>query len=43
VTPGGNPAWAQPLMLRRTMIYGSHDLEAFKARLQIVRSFTPAS
>jgi len=43
VTPGGNPAWAQPLMLRRTMIYGSHDLEAFKARLQTLRSFTPAS
>jgi hypothetical protein len=24
-------------MLRRTMIYGNHDLEAFKARLQISR------
>jgi peptidoglycan/xylan/chitin deacetylase (PgdA/CDA1 family) len=43
VTPGGNPAWAQPLMLRRTMIYGSHDLEAFKSKLQTVRSFTPSS
>jgi peptidoglycan/xylan/chitin deacetylase (PgdA/CDA1 family) len=43
VTPGGNPAWAQPLMLRRTMIYGSHDLEAFKSKLQTLRSFTPSS
>jgi len=37
VTPGGTPFYAQPLMLRRTMIYGNHDLEAFKARLQISR------
>jgi hypothetical protein len=25
-------------MLRRTMIFGDHDLEAFKARLQITRA-----
>jgi peptidoglycan/xylan/chitin deacetylase (PgdA/CDA1 family) len=37
VTPGGTPFYAQPLMLRRTMIYGNHDLEACKARLQISR------
>lgn len=37
VQPGGNPAFAPPLLLRRTMIYGSHDLEAFKSRLQIER------
>lgn len=37
VNPGGTPFYAQPLMLRRTMIYGNHDLEAFKARLQISR------
>ena len=37
VNPGGNAFFAQPLMLRRTMIYGDHDLEAFKARLQIRR------
>jgi peptidoglycan/xylan/chitin deacetylase (PgdA/CDA1 family) len=38
VNPGGNAFYAQPLMLRRTMIYGDHDLEAFKARLQTSRS-----
>lgn len=37
VNPGGNPFFAQPFMLRRTMIYGDHDLEAFKARLQVYR------
>lgn len=37
VNPGGNAFFAQPLMLRRTMIYGDHDLEAFKAKLQIHR------
>ena len=37
VNPGGNAFFAQPLMLRRTMIFGDHDLEAFKARLQIGR------
>jgi peptidoglycan/xylan/chitin deacetylase (PgdA/CDA1 family) len=39
VNPGGNPFYAQPLMLRRTMIFGNHDLEAFKSRLQITRAF----
>ena len=38
VNPGGNAFYAQPLMLRRTMIYGDHDIEAFKARLQISRT-----
>ncbi|HEX6708674.1 MAG TPA: polysaccharide deacetylase family protein [Albitalea sp.] len=37
VNPGGNAFFAQPLMLRRTMIFGDHDLEAFKSRLQISR------
>ena len=37
VNPGGNAFFAQPLMLRRTMIFGDHDLEAFKARLQVSR------
>lgn len=37
VQPGGNPAYAPPLQLRRTMIFGSHNLEAFKARLQVQR------
>jgi peptidoglycan/xylan/chitin deacetylase (PgdA/CDA1 family) len=37
VTPGGNPFFAQPLMLRRTMIYGDMSLDDFKARLQTSR------
>ncbi len=37
VNPGGNGFFAQPLMLRRTMIYGDLDLAAFKLKLQIVR------
>lgn len=37
VNPGGNGFFAQPLMLRRTMIYGDQDLGAFKLKLQIVR------
>ena len=37
VNPGGNPFYAQPLMLRRTMVLGSLDLEAFKARLLVSR------
>ena len=38
VTPGGNPFFAHPLMLRRTMIFGDTDLDGFKARLQTTRS-----
>jgi len=37
VNPGGNAFFAQPLMLRRTMIFGDHDIEAFKAKLQTSR------
>jgi peptidoglycan/xylan/chitin deacetylase (PgdA/CDA1 family) len=37
VHPGGNAFFAAPLVLRRTMIFGDHDLEAFKAKLQISR------
>ena len=37
VNPGGNAFFAQPLMLRRTMIYGDHDIAAFKAKLQTSR------
>lgn len=37
VTPGGNPFFAQPLMLRRTMIFGDHDMADFRARLQTSR------
>lgn len=41
VNPGGNPFFAQPFMLRRTMIYGDHDIEAFKAKLQVYREIDP--
>ena len=41
VIPGGNAFFAQPLMLRRTMIFGDLELEGFKARLQTSRSFVP--
>jgi peptidoglycan/xylan/chitin deacetylase (PgdA/CDA1 family) len=33
VTPGGNPSYAYPYMLKRTMIFGNEDLDAFKAKL----------
>jgi peptidoglycan/xylan/chitin deacetylase (PgdA/CDA1 family) len=33
VTPGGNAFYAYPFMLRRSMIFGNDDLEAFKAKL----------
>ena len=38
VNPGGNAFFAQPLMLRRTMVYGDHDLAAFKLKLQTARA-----
>ena len=41
VNPGGNAFFAQPLMLRRTMIYGDYDLDAFKAKLQVYREIAP--
>ena len=37
VVPGGNAFYAQPLMLRRTMIFGDMTLDAFKAKLQVSR------
>jgi peptidoglycan/xylan/chitin deacetylase (PgdA/CDA1 family) len=37
VNPGGNAFFAQPLMLRRTMVYGDQDLASFKAKLQTAR------
>lgn len=42
VNPGGNAFYAQPLMLRRTMIFGDHDLDAFRARLQTSRPIAGA-
>jgi peptidoglycan/xylan/chitin deacetylase (PgdA/CDA1 family) len=37
VIPGGNAFFAQPLMLRRTMVFGDLDLEGFKSKLQVAR------
>ncbi len=34
VRPGGNPFYAAPWQLRRTMIFGDHSLEDFAARLR---------
>lgn len=39
VVPGGNAFYAQPMLLRRTMIFGDMDLDAFKSRLQTSRPF----
>lgn len=39
VSPGGNAFFSQPLMLKRTMIFGDLDLEGFKARLQTSRAW----
>lgn len=41
VVPGANAFFAQPLLLRRTMIFGDLDLEAFKARVLTTRPYQP--
>jgi peptidoglycan/xylan/chitin deacetylase (PgdA/CDA1 family) len=41
VNPGGNPFYADPLLLRRTMIFGDHSLEDFVARLHPQRGPPP--
>ena len=33
VTAGGNPFYAYPYMLRRSMVFGDQDLEGFKSKL----------
>jgi peptidoglycan/xylan/chitin deacetylase (PgdA/CDA1 family) len=33
VTPGGNPFFAPPVMLRRSMVFGGDELDVFKAKL----------
>ncbi len=38
VNPGGNAFFAHPLMLQRTMIFGDHDLDDFRARVQVRKS-----
>lgn len=40
VIPGGNGFFAQPLMLKRTMIFGDLSLDGFKAKLQISRALS---
>jgi peptidoglycan/xylan/chitin deacetylase (PgdA/CDA1 family) len=37
VIPGGNGFFAQPLMLRRTMIFGDLSLDGFRSKLQTSR------
>jgi peptidoglycan/xylan/chitin deacetylase (PgdA/CDA1 family) len=37
VNPGANAFFASSFALRRTMIFGDHDLEAFKAKLQVFK------
>ncbi|HZN25607.1 MAG TPA: polysaccharide deacetylase family protein [Burkholderiales bacterium] len=37
VNPGPNAFFSPAFALRRTMIFGDHDLEAFKAKLQVFR------
>lgn len=34
VVPGPNAFFAQPMLLRRTMVFGDMDIDAFKSRLQ---------
>ena len=41
VNPGGNAFYAQPLLLRRSMIFGDHDLAAFASKLQVSRAINP--
>lgn len=38
VNPGGNAFFSHPLMLRRTMVFGEYNLDAFKAALQVFRN-----
>lgn len=37
VVPGGNAFYSQPMLLRRTMVFGDLDLEGFKQKLQVSR------
>jgi peptidoglycan/xylan/chitin deacetylase (PgdA/CDA1 family) len=37
VYPGGNPAFAYPYLLRRTMIFGQDDLTRFRDKLEVFR------
>jgi peptidoglycan/xylan/chitin deacetylase (PgdA/CDA1 family) len=37
VQAGGNPAFASPFLLRRTMVYGGDDLATFRDKLDVFR------
>jgi len=37
VKPGGNAFFADPLLLRRSMVLGDQDLDSFKAKLRVYR------
>jgi peptidoglycan/xylan/chitin deacetylase (PgdA/CDA1 family) len=37
VNPGGNGFFAQPMMLRRSMVFGDYDIAAFKNLLQVFK------
>jgi peptidoglycan/xylan/chitin deacetylase (PgdA/CDA1 family) len=41
VTPGGNGFFAYPFTLRRSMVFGNEDLDAFKAKLVTFNRTTP--
>lgn len=38
VQAGGNPAFAPPFLLRRTMVYGEDDLAAFREKLEVFQA-----
>ena len=40
VTPGGNAFFAHPYMLRRSMVFGTDDMDTFKSRLQVFTART---
>jgi peptidoglycan/xylan/chitin deacetylase (PgdA/CDA1 family) len=37
VNPGGNAFFAQPMMLRRTMVFGDYDIAGFNSLLQVFK------
>ncbi len=41
VLRGGNPSWADPLLLRRDMVYGSDTIETFARRLEAASDASP--
>jgi len=42
VVPGGNAFYAQPMLLRRTMVFGDLEIDGFKAKLQVSRPLSPS-